>query len=328
MSGTGTGLDAQLGVGLQSAYGTYQAPDRFYEFDSAALSPDVKKLRSRGRGGGQYQRASRVRTSIGGGSGTLTLDAVTKGIGRLLYLAFGQVATTQIDTTAEYRHRFTPDAVGLRGIAGTVQGGWPMADTGTVQPISCIGGKITETKFSCAMDDLLKITTTWDFQKLVTTEPLEPDSYPQGAVPFTFLDGELTIDGSSAATVKSVDATMTRPLKIDRRSFGGNKREPLQNGELAVTGEFGSEFESVDAYDAWVTGEQLADLVLTFLGPTIPTTTNPYKLVMTVPLLEYDGSAPTVDSDDVLEQTLPFKALWNETTPLWTVDFHTDDVTP
>lgn len=323
----GSGLSAQLGIGLEETYGVYEEPDRFFEFNSESIKPDVKKLYSRGRGSGQYQRASRVTTFIVGGGGELDIDAVTKGIGRLLLLAFGQVATTAIGETDENRHRFTNVSDGLAGLSATVQVGRPSAD-GVVQPFSYVGGKLIKLKLSSAMDDILKIVTTWDFANETTAEDLAVASYPAGAVPFTFLGGTLTLDGDSAATIKGVTIETNRPLKTDRRSFGNHKREPIQNDEFTATGQFESEFESMDAYDAWVSGEQQANLVVSWLGPLIPEETAPYKIVATIPVLEYTGTAPQVDDDDVLDQNLPFKALWDGTNPLITVDLHTDDATP
>jgi len=324
---TGTGLDAQIGLGIEASYGQVAVPSAFYEFNSESIEPTVTKLYSRPLGGGRFQRAARVRTAVTGAAGDITLDLVTHGLGKLFLMMFGAVDTQQVGGTDEYVHTFTPDADGLRGTSATVQVGRPSTD-GVVHPFTYVGGKVTQWEIAAQMDAIATLKVTWDFQGVDLSQPLAVPSYPAEAQPFTFLDGSLTLDGQPFGTVRSVTLTGANALNTDRRSFGGVKREPLANNEWAYTGTFESEFESRDAYDAWVTGEQQANLILTFLGGTIPDTSNPYQLVITIPVIEYTGEAPTVDGPDVVAQNLPFKALWNGTDPIISLEYHTTDVTP
>lgn len=320
----GSGLSAQLGLGMESTYGTYVAPTRFYEFNSESLTPDVRKLYSFARGSGRFQRASRVRTFVVGGNGDVELDVVTKGFGKIFEHMLGAMASSQVASTAEYKHTATPATNGLAGKSLTVQVGRPSTD-GVVRPFNHLGGKIGGWTLSAAMDEILKLALTFDFKSVETSSALATASYPSGAAPLTFLDGTLTINGSSAATLKSVSLSGANAMDVERRSFGNVKREPIENGEFAITGEFASEFESLDAYNAWIAGTQQANLVVTFTGGTIPTTSNPYKLVLTLPVIEYTGSAPQVQGPEVLQQNLPFKALAPSSGNIITIDYHSDD---
>lgn len=323
----GSGLDAQIGLAKESTYGTYVAPTRFYEFNNESIEPAVAKLYSRPLGTGRLQRTSRRRTFITGAGGDFEIDAVTRGLGLLLELMLGDVDTNQVGETDEYVHTFTASTDGKRGLYATVQVGRP--DTsGTVQPFSYLGGKITGWTMTAAMDEILKIATTWDFKGQATSEALATASYATDPEPFTFLDGTLSIGGSGVGTVKGVSVTWAEALDTERRYFGNSKGEPLANGELAITGQLDSEFNSMTAYNAWVAGTEVVDMVLTFTGPLIPGESNPFKLVVTIPSLEYTGTAPTVGGPEIVQMNLPFKALDNGEDEIITIDYHTDDVTP
>lgn len=320
----GSGLDDILGVAEEVTVGTFVTPATWFEFNEGTIEPNVVKLYSRPRGAGPYQKGSRVRTKMIGGTGKIGVDVVNMGMGKLLKHCFGAAVSAQVDTTTEYTQTFTPGP--NLGMGLSVQLG--QATTGgVIVPFNGAGGKVTGWELSSDLNDILKLAMDLDFMSIETTTAKGTPSYPSGATPFTFLDGTLAIDGSSAATLKSVKVAGARAMKTDRVSFGGVKREPIQNGESAITGEFASEFESKDAYDAWVSGEQQGDLVLTYIGDTIPAESTAFKLVITIPLLEYTGSAPSDNGDDVHEQTLPFKALVNDDgDPLITAVLHTTDV--
>mgnify|MGYP000399455068 CR=1 FL=1 len=68
--GTGSGIDSQLGLEVETVYGTAVTPARFYEFLSASLSADVREIDNGGSlGRGRYARSDRVTTYIAGGNG-------------------------------------------------------------------------------------------------------------------------------------------------------------------------------------------------------------------------------------------------------------------
>lgn len=325
----GTGLDAQVGLAKESGHGTYTAPTHFLEFNSASIEPTVTKLYSMALGSGRLQRTSRRRTYVTGGSGTLEIDAVNRGIGLLLELMFGSVVTAQVSTTDEYTHTFTPDEDGKRGLSATVQVGVPTTEASdNVKAFSYVGGKITGWELSAQLDEILKISTTWDFKSVTTAETLGTPSYAVDPEVFTFLDGSLTIDGDAVGTVKGFTLTWEEAMDTERRYFGNEKGEPLANGELVITGQLDHEFTSIDAYNDWVAGAEVVDMVVTFALGDIPDGDDVFKLVITVPSLEYTGTAPTVTGPEVVQQNLPFKALWNGADEIITAVLHTDDITP
>lgn len=324
----GTGIDAQVGMATETTYGTYVAPSRFFEFNSSSLVPTVVELNSTPIGTGRVLRTSRALRYMRGGSGDLEVDAVTRGQGLLWRHMLGNVVTAQVGTTPEYTHTFTPDNTnGKRGLSATVQAGVP-ATSGTIQPFTFLGGKVTGWELSAAIDEILKISTTWIFSTASTSEVVATPSYATGPIPFTFLDGSATINAAAVSTIKGVTVGWSEALDEERNYLGGGRGEPLANGMLELTGTLEQEFNNMDAFNAWINGTEVVDLVLTFEGPAIPTISNPYKLVINIPSLKYTGESPSVSGPEIVQQNTPFQALYNGTDPLITVVLHTDDITP
>lgn len=329
---TGTGLSAQLGIAEETTYGTYVEPTDFFEFNSEGVSPEVERLVSSALGRGRYRRTSRIRHFITGAEGDVELDLVNKGMGLWFKHMLGAVDTSQPDENDkpnEYRHRFTPDANGLRGKYLTVQVGRPSTD-GTVRPFSYVGGKVAAWTISASMNEIATLSTSLNFKTEDTSETLATASYPSDLESFTFLDGTLTMDGSSAGVVNSVEITGTNAMNVDRRGFGNEKFEPLANDFWEVTGSFDSEFEDMTAYNAWVNGTEQVDMVLTFAisGTEMDTgQENPYRLVVTIPSLHFTGDAPTVDGPDIVSNSKPFEAAKNESDEIITIDYYTTDET-
>lgn len=324
----GTGIDGQVGMAEESTYGTFVAPTRFFEFNSSSLVPTVIELNSTPIGVGRVLRTSRALRYMRGGSGDLEVDAVTRGQGLLWKHMLGDVATAQVASTTEYTHTFTPDNTdGKRGLSATVQAGVPATD-GTIHPFSFTGGKVTAWELSAAVDEILKISTTWIFSSATTSQAIATPSYAEDPIPFTFLGGAATIDGDAVSTIKGATVSWAESLDEERNYLGGTRGEPLANGMLEVTGTLEQEFNSLTAFNAWIAGTEIVDLELTFEGPTIPSESNPYKLVITIPSLKYTGEAPAVSGPEIVQQNTPFQALYNGTDPVITVVLHTDDETP
>lgn len=321
----GTGLGATVGIAQESAYGIFTTPTRFLEFLTEGIVPDRPSLETRSLGD-QFVRTGRRRAYIKTFGGQIEVDFMTQGMGILLLNALGAATTAQVGSTAEYTHTFVPDAVGLAGKSLTVQVGKPSVD-GTVYPFNYLGGKLHAWSLNQALDQNLKLQMTFDFKNLSDiSSALAAASYPADNTPLAFLDATVTIDGVGVC-LKTVNIAGTRAMNMDRRCLGNNKREPLANGEFAITGQFDKEFEGTAEYVKFLSGA-VAKLVMTHTYGQIATTGNPFKLVTTIEALEYTGGNPTINGSEVLMQALPFKALLSAGHPLISFELHTSDVTP
>ena len=140
---TGAGLDAQVGFKAESTWGTAVTVDKFVEFSSEDLKFDPNWLEPTGlRPGTKYKRASRVRQSRKGVTGSLTLEHATLGMGTLwkYALASGSGSTPVLISGTAYKQIHTPGDFRTLGL--TVQVGRPEPGTGTVRPHTFAGVKV------------------------------------------------------------------------------------------------------------------------------------------------------------------------------------------
>lgn len=320
----GSGLSSQFGFVAETTYGTAVTVTRFLEIQKESIKNDVGKWFSRGTKD-VVNRSSRSRTYSKGAGGDIEFEVMNKGFGLLFKQMLGTGSTAVVGATTEYKATFTPDiTTGKTGIMATMQVGRPSVD-GTIQPFTYKGCKITEFEFTSELDGPLMLKITIDAQSETTGTAIATASYPTDPQSFIFIDGALTIGGVTSY-VKSIKLNGKWSLDTDRRFLGAitTKKEPIANGELEITGELGMEFEALTEYAKFVAGTQSA-LVLTWSFGTITGASNPYKLVITIPVVEYTGETPTVESSEVIMQALPFKALYDGTLPIISIDYHTAD---
>lgn len=319
-----SGLSNQLGIAEQTVYGTYVAPTRFLEYTSESLTVDKQVLRSRSIGD-QFMRQGRTRHYIRGGGGQIEVPFMNKGMGLLLKHALGAVTTTHVGATAEYQHVFTPAADGGAGDFLTVQKG--LADTGgTVRPFSYIGSKVLSWELVQALDANLMLRLTFDSQTVSTAQSLAVASYPSVLVPLSFIDAVLTVDAVEICA-REFSVGGQRALDVNRRCLGNSKREPVANGEYEITGTLNREFEAMAQYDAWIAGTPGA-LVCTWEYGEVESGGAPFSLIVTLPEVEYTGDTPQSNGSEIVLQNLPFKALFNGTDPIISVQYNTTDTVP
>ena len=319
----GSGLASQFGMKEETVYGTPVTVDRFLEIESSSVLTTLGKVESPVLGS-QYLKTGNVSTYVSGAEGDIVLPVMSKGFGKLFRQLLGASATAQVGVTAEYKHTFTPDASGGAGVSATVQLGKPDV-TGTVNPFTYEGGKVTEWEFELEVGGVLKLTATWVFENVLTATSLASPSYATGRAQFLWTNATLSWGGSPVC-VKEFTLSGKRALDTERFCIGSTSRkEPLLNGISEATAEATGEFASMDAYNDFVAGTQRA-MVLTVTGDTIPTTSNPYKLVFTFAAADLvDPGEPEISGPEILEQPLNFRALDNGTDPVVKIEYHTDD---
>lgn len=320
----GAGISGQVGMKAESTYGTPVTVDRFYEFLSEGIDIDILSIDAPMIGGGRFLRNDRVKKVLRGARGPIEFVVLNKGFGLLFQHMLGQDTVT--GASANKTHTCIPDALALQGKSMTVQVGRPDVN-GTVQPFTFEGGKVLDWELKCALDEPLKLLTTWDFENVLTATALATASYTATEEMFIFSEGALTIGGTTMA-VKSCSLKGNNALAAERRFLTNTKKEPLANGVFELTGSLDMEFESLTRYAAWLAGTQ-AQLVLTFtLATVIPTTAVPFSLTITIPKIEYTGETPKVGGPEVLMQGAPFRALYDGTSPIITAVYITSDTAP
>lgn len=316
----------QFGMATETDYGTVVTPSRFLEINTESLAAEKGLLSSIGSGRGRYARTDRRKHYIKGAAGPTEFDVMNKGFGLLFKHILGSAAVAQVGSTAEYTHTFTPDAVGLRGMFATLQKGKENTEDGTVEPFTYPGAKVTEWEFALDTDGVLKLTVTWAAKTESTATALATASYASAADVWGFNEAVLLV-GGTAVVVKSLTIHGSNALDLERRGINAvQRREPLSNGEWVIDGKLDGEFENMDAYDAYIAGDQ-STLLLTFTGDTIPTASNPFKLIFDIPAIEYQGSTPTGGGMELNRQDQSWVALKDASNPIITITQHTNETT-
>lgn len=298
----GSGLSGQLGVKAESTYGTAVTVDRFYEFDSEGIEPDVATIDVQGiRAGSRFQRTDRTARIVRGYAGSITMPILNKNMGLLFQHAFGDDTITTITGTAR-RHTITP--ADQAGKFLTLQMGKPSVD-GTVQPFTYNGGKIVGVEMMCGVDEALKATFDFDFKGASTATSLATASYVASQEAFYWPQAGVTVAGSTFYA-KGFKCKYTPNLAVDRRFLGNTKKEPLIAGFGSIEGELDAEFESLTEYTNFIAGTQQA-LVITFTTTSFITGSTPYVFKITVPKANWMDAAPSVTDTGILKLTLPFR---------------------
>jgi hypothetical protein len=323
----GSGLSSQFGFKQEVTYGIKITVDRFVEFTKETLEAEMEYILPMGMGVRRIQRANQLVSNQIGVKGQVEVEVMNKGCGALFDVAIGASTNAQVGVTPEWTQTYAcPVTTGLLGKMHTFQIALP--DTGgVVRTKTVAGAKVTKATLSAALGGLLKLALDVAGQHLDDTTALAVASFAAGRQPYHYAQGALTIGGVSNV-VKSFEFAWDNGLDIDRRGISSLlRREPIAAKFLAITGKMDAEFENLVNLDAFLNGT-LAQLVLTFTGGLIPTTANPYKLVLTAPALYFTAETPKVSGPALLRQNLGFEVLWDGTNPPFTLVLSTDDLVP
>lgn len=320
-----SGLAAQLGVAAETTYGTGVTVDHFYEFNSESLALSIERIESAGlRASNRVLRSDRFVAGKKSVEGEIEAEIQTKGYGLLLKAALGAttITTPSGATLARLHRHILADPYGQ---SYSIQVGRP--DTsGTVQPFTYTGCKVSEFSLANSLDEFLVGTWTFDGQAETTSTSLATASYSTGTEVLSWVGGAVTIAGSAVAVVTDVEISVANGLKTDRYTINSSptKKEQIISEMTEITGTITAEFDGLTNYNRFVNGS-VAAIEATWTGLTaIEGSTYPY-LKVSMPACRFDGTTPAVEGPDVLSIELPFKALYNGTDQPITIDYLTAD---
>jgi hypothetical protein len=305
---TPSGLSAQLGAKAETTFGTYVAPDAFYEFDSETLQRQNQYLTSTGlRAGRMAAPVGRHKNTTRSASGDINMKVPNKGFGRFLNLLHGNVVTpTKVGPSLAYLQTHNIGTTAPIGKSLTVQVGKP--DTaGTVQPFSYLGAKITSAQFSCATGAELMAQLSLNAQDEVTSKSLATASYPSGLASLDFTGGSVSIGSDTLAIITDASLTVPLPQKLDRYGLGTGAlaAEPIPNDYIRPTGSLTMEFNTLTQYNHFVNCDTV-EVVLDFKGAVIETSYNE-ELKFDMKACHFTGATPQVGGPDILTAQFPFE---------------------
>jgi len=324
-------LDFQLGVSDESVYGTIVTPTRFFDTyrNPDSITAEWGRIESEGmRPGQRVARSDRFAAYPIGASGDLEVEPLTRGFGFWLKHMLGAVTTTAGAAGEVNTHRATMGD--LFGKSFTCQVGRPFNPSGTVQPFTYFGGKVTKWELSNSVEKLLVAKLSCDFQGEDVATALATASYPASAQVLSWAGAAVTIAGA-AFEPSDISVSVDSGAKTDRRYLRGSalKREPVEqmrDVEFKMTAAFDGLSERNRVASATTAGA-LASIVATWTGPVREGTSTFPLLRVTIPAGRFDkfdlkgGPAP-------MEETLTGKAMWDGTNSPVTIDYLSMDATP
>ena len=317
-----TPQDCSVGLGIESVYGTAVARTRWFEFldESFNFVKNVKQGVGLRVGSRVARSGSRVVASAEG-SGDLTIEAVTKGLGLLWQLGLGSGTSTLV-SAGRYQQVFT---LGDVMPSATIQKGIPRAD-GTVDAYTFTGCMVESLTIDCPNADNVKVKTSWNAKDMTTGAAYTAPSYATGPSVFTFAHGAVysgaltaptaTALGSAAtpvASIRSGSITIKHNLKTDRYNCGGGgRKEKPFAGIREISGSLVAEYADAAFRDAIVNDTSMT-LVKTF-------TAGADVLQIVIPDVRFDGDIVKA-STDLAIQDIKWTGLDGLTAaqPIWIV---------
>lgn len=319
-----SGLSAQLGIVAESTYGTPVTVTRFYEFISESIQLEIERIESAAlRSGTRVQRSDRWSAGQKSVTGEIEMELANKSFGLWLQHAIGTAVTSQPDAGGNptvFDHTFTPTDLPT---SLTVQVG--RTDIGgTTRAFTYHGCRISEWAIEAEVGEIAKFTATILGEDEDTATGLATASYPSTLTLLTFVQGSITLAGS-AFDVKSAKIEGNNGLADDRYFLGSQlRKQPLEAAMREYTGELEAEFTDLTAYNRFTAGTEAA-LVLLFRGAVISGAFN-FDLQITANV-RFDGSTPTVEGAEIIQQPLEFKCVGNTSASALTVLYRTTDAT-
>jgi hypothetical protein len=311
---TGSGIAAQVMLKKESTYGTRVVPTVAYEFESEGGVRNQKYLESRMLRAGRFFQSGtrRVLTTRDAGV-TLSGEVTNKDFGSIVDLGHGNTVTPaqQAATTAYLQtHNWTNDPTK----SATIQVGKP--DTGgTVRPFDYTGSMLTGLSLSCAVDDWLKFSATFDAQDEDTAQTLATASYSTALEGFHFQQCVVTVNSvvqnlTTGSLVRSMSLDLGLPRATERYGLRSNatKAKPILNDYTPGSGSLGFEFSDLVQYGLFTVGTKVP-LTIAFTGASNAGTAIPFAITFTMASVQFTGTTPAVTGPDILGFDAPFVIL-------------------
>lgn len=323
-------MDHQLGFANETVYGTPLTPTRFFEYESESISEDYGRTEGDPlRTGSSVIRSDRFTPYFRGASGTISMAVLTKGFGYFLQHMLGSVATTGPAETTAYTHTGTEGA--LFGKSFTCQVNRPFHPSGTNQPFTYEGGKVSSWTLANSVDGNLMLDLECDFEQVSTATALASASYPTNMEPLTWAGGVISI-GGTPYDVDEIEIGWNNGLTVDRQKIRGNtdKKEPTaarREGTFSITADFDSLTQRNRAYSSTRAGA-VASLTAVWTAPTLLGTTIKPSLTVTIPAVRFDEWSGATEGTDAITQNLSGVVRYDGTNSPISIAYVSGDTTP
>jgi hypothetical protein len=322
-----TTMNSQLGIVNEVTYGTPLTVTRFFEYDSESVALQTGRVESPSlRSGTRVLRSDRFEPYRMGAAGNVVMPVPTKGFGIwLTHMLGGSSIGSVTDGNQTQTHVVGP----LLGDFFTMQIGKPFNPSGTVQPFTYHGCKVTGWTLSCDLDGFLTADIAIDAEDEDTSTALATASYPADFRCFSFTGAALTI-ASTSIEVRNFSVSGDNALDTNRRYLRNSalKKEPVENGmrtyEWSCTADF-SDLTQYNRFSSATRAGAVAAIVATFDGPVAHAGTTLPRLEITIPVARFDDVSQNISGPEALTQDISGVALFDGTNSPVSITYRTSD---
>lgn len=324
-----TQQDCSIGFGVESVYKTGVTPTLWPEFVEESLDWNKNVKQSAGlKVGSRVSRSRRRVIPTADGGGDITIEAQSKGMGKLWRACLG-VGDSNLVSGSTYQQVFNFGNSSPASL--TVQKGLPLAD-GTVKADTYLGGIVTGWEFSVPNADIAMFRTSWDFGDVTTATAYTSPTYATTSNLYHFANASIYTGTLTAPTTTAL-ASATAPVAgvrsftvgnnnnpdVGRFNIGGagRKDQPLQ-GVGEITGSMDVEYVTDDFRDAVLDDSPMVALITLTAGAL---STGLETLQIIIPAIKFDNSMAKANGGNLILQSMSFAGLDDETAaqPIWVV---------
>lgn len=218
--------DHQFGTAVEATYNVANTVTRFYRIkESSTFQVEPMPLQGEGLSVGApggVNLASRRVAGIGKGTGKISLELVSRGLGQLLRAATG-TSTVSLVAGSLYQHNFTPTVVDTFLPSFTSQMS-VVNNVGTSLPTTFSGCTVSQFTVSCPEGGIATLELDVDARSYTTATPLAVAGYPAADSMFTYVGGSVRL-GATPAFVP--------PTSTALASGGGTVNSGIRSWELS-----------------------------------------------------------------------------------------------
>lgn len=307
----GTGRESQIGFGEEVTPGTQVVASRFFEYLKESLKFDVERIESAGMRAGRKTQNLWV-PGRKGATGDVELEVQPNGFGVIPKYMLGGTPVTTTPAGGTLARLHTTKVGNLDGKALTVQVGRPNI-AGGIDAFTYRGCKVNNWELDMEVGGILHLKVSLDAVDEDTATALAAANYPAANVMLPWADASVSILlGGTAYPCRKITLSGDNQVKGDRYKLGQpTKLEQLEGTsfrEYKGTIELES-YQGLAPYNLFRNGTEAA-IVATFTGAIIEGAL-PYMVRLTLARCRFDGETPNVDGPDILNQSMPFVALWS-----------------
>lgn len=322
-----TQQDAQLGFKKETTFKTPVTVDVFPEPTEEDLEWVPEFVQGQGMRVSKRLALSGRRVlgkeSVGG---SFTIEAITKGMGKLIEGALGGTGTSTLigGAGSSYQQLFTPTTTDYLD-SYTIQKGIPPLGGGTALAHTFNGMVCSGFEFTSPENGTPTLKFNWLGAGYDTATGLATASYATGVDLFSSkVHGSLTIGGTvtvptttalatggtASSNVREFNLTYDNGLDSNGWNFGstGKRSRKPAVGLRSITGSLVAEFDSATLRDLYL---NQTDTAITFRLQTATAISgsNYPTLEFTIPIARFEGEIPKAAGGDVVTLSMDFTAL-------------------